>query len=290
MSEYQYYEFQTVDRPLTPEQMAELRARSSRATITPTRFQNVYNWGDLNGQPLDWVERYFDVFVYVANWGTNQFMVKLPRRLFDPDAAHPFIMEESLDLHRRPDSVILEFVSHDEGGYWIADEEAASWMPALLPLRADLAAGDLRALYLAWLAGVAPGADADEWDDELDDELDDDEEDEFDNETIEPPVPPGLGQLSAALDALADFLRIDEDLLAVAAEASPALPEPPSADDLRRWIAALPAAEKDALLLQLMDAPAPARAEVMRRFRQEAAPLPDASPGGRTVEIGRANV
>lgn len=42
---------------------------------------------------------------------------------------------------------------------------------------------------------------------------------EVDNEDLEPPVPPGLGQLSASLDALADFLRLDGDLLDVAAEA-----------------------------------------------------------------------
>ncbi len=37
MSEYQYHELQAVDRPLTQEQMGELRAYSSRAQITPSR-------------------------------------------------------------------------------------------------------------------------------------------------------------------------------------------------------------------------------------------------------------
>jgi len=36
MSEYQYYEFQAVDCPLTPDEMAELRAISTRARITLT--------------------------------------------------------------------------------------------------------------------------------------------------------------------------------------------------------------------------------------------------------------
>ncbi|MDH3316099.1 MAG: hypothetical protein OER43_10075 [Gammaproteobacteria bacterium] len=40
MSEYQYYEFQAIDRPLTQSQMRELRSVSTRATITPTRFVN----------------------------------------------------------------------------------------------------------------------------------------------------------------------------------------------------------------------------------------------------------
>jgi hypothetical protein len=38
MSEYQSYEFVALDRPLTAEEVAELRAISTRAEITPTRF------------------------------------------------------------------------------------------------------------------------------------------------------------------------------------------------------------------------------------------------------------
>src|SRR5687767_6698097 len=44
MSEYQYYEFRAVDAPLTAKQMRELRAISTRAEITPTRFTNEYHW------------------------------------------------------------------------------------------------------------------------------------------------------------------------------------------------------------------------------------------------------
>src|SRR5947209_7352629 len=64
MSEYQYYEFQAVDRPLSKREMAELRALSTRATITPTRFVNFYNWGNFRGNPAALMEEYFDAFVY----------------------------------------------------------------------------------------------------------------------------------------------------------------------------------------------------------------------------------
>jgi len=37
MSEYQYYEFQTVDRPLTTKEQAEIKKLSSRVQLTPTR-------------------------------------------------------------------------------------------------------------------------------------------------------------------------------------------------------------------------------------------------------------
>src|SRR6478672_5663909 len=53
MSEYQYYEFQAIDKPLTKQQMAELRAISTRAEITPTRFTNEYNFGSFKGDPTE---------------------------------------------------------------------------------------------------------------------------------------------------------------------------------------------------------------------------------------------
>lgn len=40
MSEYQHYEFQAIDRPLTEKEIAELRWYSTRARITPTSFVN----------------------------------------------------------------------------------------------------------------------------------------------------------------------------------------------------------------------------------------------------------
>ena len=73
MSEYQYYDFRALDRPLTRNEMATLRSISTRAAITATSFTNHYEWGDLKANPSKLLEKYFDVFVYVANWGTREF-------------------------------------------------------------------------------------------------------------------------------------------------------------------------------------------------------------------------
>ncbi len=78
MSEYQYYEFLAIDRPLTVDEVAALRALSTRATITPVSFTNEYNWGDFKGNPDKLMQRYFDAHVYVANWMTAIFKVRLP--------------------------------------------------------------------------------------------------------------------------------------------------------------------------------------------------------------------
>lgn len=78
MSEYQYYEFIAIDKPLTSQQMAEMREVSTRANITATSFVNEYQWGDFKGNPKNWVDKYFDAFVYTANWCSCQFMLRVP--------------------------------------------------------------------------------------------------------------------------------------------------------------------------------------------------------------------
>ena len=78
MSEYQYYEFAALDSALDRRQQSELRAISTRALITPTGFVNTYEWGDLKADPRRLVERYFDAFLYLSNWGTHRLMLRLP--------------------------------------------------------------------------------------------------------------------------------------------------------------------------------------------------------------------
>ncbi|HYH99832.1 hypothetical protein [Hyalangium sp.] len=271
MSEYQYYEFRAVDRPLTDKEQAELRALSTRAEISAYHFSNVYHWGNFKGSPDEMVERYFDAHLYVTNWGVRRLMLRLPMRLFDAERASPFLEGELPALQTTGDKVILTF-ELDEA--W-SDElvQGEGWLASLLPLRQELLSGDLRALYLGWLAGVAFGR------------VGADEE--------EPPVPAGLGALSAALTALADFLLIPPELLEVAAQASAALEEPAPRAELEAWIHGLPAPEKDALLLRLVDtagaAPAP---ELLHRFQEGRARETAKAPASRRTvgELLRAAV
>ncbi len=156
-------------------------------------------------------------------------------------------------------------------------------MSSLVPLRAELAAGDLRALYLGWLAGIRKsGFDDDDSDGDAEYERPDDE---LSDANREPPVPAGLGQLSASLEALADFLRLDQDLLAVAAERSAPRETAPRAD-WERWLRGLPEAEKDAYLLRLVaNGEAHLRAEITQRFRRETA---EAKPAVAQTDARRA--
>jgi hypothetical protein len=273
MSEYQYYEFRAIDRPLGREEMDELRALSTRAEITPTSFTNTYHWGDFRGKPSAMMERYFDAFVYVANWGTHRLMFRIRRGFLDVDTVKAYCDEEVVSMTARKDHVVLEFSSQDEGD----DEwtEGEHWMPSLISIRDELMRGDLRALYLGWLAALSGRG----WDD---DDVDDDER--------EPPVPPGLSKLSAPLRSLADFLRVDDELLEVAAAGSTGEPAAaPSRAEMVRWVETLPAAEKDAYLVRFLaeEGDIGLRAELSRRFREATAPRKrtDRAPAGgrRTV-------
>jgi len=90
MSEYQYYEFQAIDRPLTSSEVDKLRSYSTRARITSTSFVNDYLWGSLKGDEDAWMERYFDAFLYLANWGTHVLKLRLPSPLLDVRTAKKY--------------------------------------------------------------------------------------------------------------------------------------------------------------------------------------------------------
>lgn len=233
MSEYQYYQFTAIDRPLTREEMEELRSRSTRATITPTSFINEYNWGDLKGDPIDWMRRYFDAFVYFANWGNYRFALRLPRSAINKPELKPFFAEGVLNIEETGSHWIIEWNLNESGGYEYFDADGGSWMRRLVPLRDELLRGDLRSLYLGWLAGVSS--------DEIDEE-----------DVLEPPVPPGMAQLSGAQQALVEFLDIDPDLVAAAAVGSAALAKVKDDKSLDTWLKALAVDEMRVVLKLLL--------------------------------------
>ena len=78
MTEYQYYDFQAVDRALTVAEQDSLRRLSSRAEISPTSFVNHYDWGEFGGNPHDLMDELFDAHLYLANWGTRVLYFRFP--------------------------------------------------------------------------------------------------------------------------------------------------------------------------------------------------------------------
>jgi len=236
VSEYQYYEFLAIDRPLNIKEMSELRGISTRAAITPTHFKNVYNYGDLKADPMKMLVRYFDLHLYVANWGSHRFIIRIPWEAIPLETLTEY--KNSKDIHtvtvgEREYLIIDLWLELDGGEFWGYDgdwDDGSSWMASLAGVRNELLHGDMRLWYLSWLLCVERG------------EVEDDDE--------EPAVPPGLGNLSASLQVLAGFLQIDRHLLQAAAEGSSPVEES-DRTDIAGWIAELSVEEKDDLLLRV---------------------------------------
>jgi hypothetical protein len=144
MSEYQYYEFVAIDQPLTRGEQAELRAISMRALITPTSFANHYEWGDLKADPRRLVERYFDAFLYLANWGTHRLMFRLPTEVLGPSAtavAEQYLVGDCSTAWTTHGQVIIDLFAEDDGEQdeeWL---EGSGLLASIVPVRAELMAG-----------------------------------------------------------------------------------------------------------------------------------------------------
>jgi hypothetical protein len=252
MSEYQYYEFRRIDGRLSEKEQRELRSFSSRGRITPTSFINEYDFGNFKGDPNAWMEKYFDGHLYFANWGTRELHLAIPAALLPLKTARQYCCSQVAATREKSGKLIVTFSSNDESGDNCTEDEFQ--LSAMLPIRDELARGDVRSLYIGWLSGVQSG--------------------EVEEEEKEPPVPPNLEALSGPQETLAEFLRIDPRLLAVAAKSSPrAKTDVADRQKLSRWVASLRAAEKDEILIRLMiGEEAKLRLELQSRFNQQQSP------------------
>lgn len=249
VSEYQYYEFIAVDRPLTDKELDAVRATSTRARVTRTSFVNEYHFGNFKGSPDRLVEKYFDAHLYTSNFRSQRFMFRVPVAVLEPSAIEAYGGAGVLEIRRAGDIVVLDFNCNlDEIGEE-GTQDAEGLMSSLIPVRDEVLSGDFRALYLGWLSGVHHGLVVDE--------------------DPEPLVPPGLGTLTASQSALAEFLCLDQDLLEEAARSSVEThAEAVDAGALRRWLADLSAHEKDQLLLGHVTGAEPhLRVKLLARFK-----------------------
>ena len=269
MSEYQYYEWQTLDRPLTPEERAAVNELSSHIEVSSSQAVVTYSWGDFKHDPKQVLARYFDAFLYLANWGSKQLAFRFPKGLLDARPIEPYLWEYCIDLKPVGDYVILDIsLDEEEGGEWI---EGEGWLSSLSRLRDDLLEGDYRVLYLAWLRAA---------------ELQDADDDE-----LEPPVPPGLGEPSPPLTSFIELFGLDEYLIQAATEASPRRPPGQQAPAIppEEAIACLSPTERDAFLVRLARGEAHLSLALNRRLQELAgvSPRPPACGGTAPVDGGR---
>ncbi|GAA6615834.1 hypothetical protein [Scytonema sp. NUACC26] len=247
MSEYQYYEFQALDRPLTATEKNYVESLSSRVELTSTQAIFVYNYSDFRGNPKELLDQCFDIMLYMANWGSRQIMFRFPNSLIDATVLEPYYVEDKITVSTTSKSVILDINIIDEEIIgWIDSGEG--YLSSLIPLRDDLLRGDYRCLYLAWLK-AAPIYSYEE-------------EEDF----IEPPVPPNLNDLSDSLKDFINFFEIDEDLIATAATAS--LSQEVEEEFLEDLIPSLSEEEKNDFLVRVLNSDSYLGRQLVYRLRE----------------------
>ncbi|MFU8768173.1 MAG: hypothetical protein ACNA7H_00410 [Desulfotignum sp.] len=235
MSEYQYFEFLAIDRPLTTEEIGILRSISNRARITPVSFVNHYNWGDFKGDPDKLMQLYFDAHVYVADWMTAVFMLRLPIDTLSKETVDAFQASDMLAFKATKTHWIITWCLEESENYdRFGQEGGEEWMARLAPVREELLQGDIRSLYIGWLAGVTQGT--------------------IEADQMEPLPVSGLNKLTPSQQALAEFLEVDPDLLAGSGMGREKLQhETVSQAQMEKWTDDLPEKEIRTVIKQILD-------------------------------------
>lgn len=266
MSEYQYYEFQAIDRPLTQEERAAICELSSRVKPTATSASFTYSYGNFRGDPKQVLARYFDIMYYIANWGTQQLMFRFPTSLINREAIELYCIDNYISLSFAGDWAILDWEFSQEEGFndWIEGEGILS---ELIGLRQEILQQDYRGLYLAWLKAI-----------DLSEGYID-----IDKTQLEPPLPPGLNQLSASQKAFTEIFELDEHLLNVACASSGKLTTI-SKQTWQQAISQLSASERQDFLLRLAKGEHNLSAKFKQKLSQLIPTSPPSNQARRTVQ------
>ena len=237
MSEYQFYEFRAIDKPLSKEDKAEIGNWSSRTNPSNTGAIFTYSYGSFPKDVITVMEKYFDAMFYIANWGTIRLIFKFPKALLNTDRIRQYCSENGLEIIEKSDYILLDigYSEEDGGGNWIEGEELLS---SLISLRNDIINGDYRCLYLIWLKDCFSAIKG-EWGN-------------VDTGDYEPQVPDPLNDLNGALQDFVEIFEINKDWVTSAAENSN-LQNPERPRDLALYLDNLSENEKQDYLKRLLN-------------------------------------
>src|SRR5439155_17455379 len=169
-------------------------------------------------------------------WGAPQLAFRFPHEILPADLIDGYDLEDFVTFTRYKDYDILDIHFGEIQG---PDEWTEYELGSLIPIRDELMEGDLRALYIVWLAAqiMIEGYDEEE-----------NENEEEGWEISVPPVPPGFGTLTAAQYSLAELLQVPQELLVAAARHRKATALS-TGDDFAAWVELLsPDRRKDYLV------------------------------------------
>lgn len=233
MSEYQRYEFMTIDRPLTRAQLDAVNDLSSHIEASATHALIEYHHGDFKHDPIDILHEFFDGFLYWANWGSPELALRFPHGTLPTDLITGYDFDDFVTFTQDTDYDILDihFGEMEGPDEWIEYE-----LGSLITIRDELLEGDVRSLYIVWVASQNM--------------MGNDEEEEDDEISNAPAVPPAFGTLTEAQQALAELLQVPEELLVAAAQHSNTA-MPSINDDFVAWVKSMPQDRRNDYLIRL---------------------------------------
>jgi len=207
LSEYQFFAFRAVDRPLTQRELVYARQQSSRAEITRWHFENEYHFGDFRGSADGLLRHGYDVHLHYANFGIRKIAVRLPSGLpFPASVCSEYVGENGLTWKKdsKGKGGILTLDPFHEPGDLEDVWSPGEYLDDVVEIRHRLLTGDLRALYLLWLCAA--------------------NDQSASPDLNESPVPGGLAECLDSCGALLEFFGLDPLILDAAAEDAPAAP------------------------------------------------------------------
>lgn len=274
MSEYQFYEFKTVNRILTRTERDEIDTWSSRQKSTSTGAKYIYNYGSFKKNPEKCLLGYFDMMLHHTNYGCRQIMFKFPSKLVDLNALREYEYnfndegdyEHSITISKQGEYVVINIEENLEEGFdeWVECEDT---LGGITSLWTDIVNCDYRSLYLIWVHFAQMAIEYEVLEDDLE----------------EPPIPAGLKKITGALSEFAEFWDISPDLITAAGKASPDDTTPEL--DFKKAVSLLSDAEKSAFLLKfLQDEPQTKTFLIKRLETLSGAAPPQYSATKRTIQ------
>ena len=272
MSEYQYFEWQTVDRLLTEAEQEDVSDLSSHIDVSSSRAVVTYAYGSFKHDPRKVLARFFDAHLYLANWGSRCLMFRFPSGLVNGNMIVPYCIQDRITFRTMNAFDVLDMdLSEEEGGGWIDDDGSLS---GLISLRNDILQGDYRSVYLAWLKVMS-----------VQDGYLPRRRKSRAQTPMAPAIPAGLKQLTPALRRFVEQFDIPTSLLEAAAEHSPELAQTVTMD-FKPLVAKLTREQCDRFLCRLAQGDATVSMELKKQLHaMEPCPQSFAGPGRSIDEL-----
>lgn len=88
------------------------------------------------------MERYFDAFCYLTNWGARRLMFRFPRPVLDAETARQYCHSSSAEVTETNGHVIISLnLNRDPDDEWLEDLQGDGLLGTMVQARAELADG-----------------------------------------------------------------------------------------------------------------------------------------------------